>query len=213
MQDYSYLQTHWKDLLVKHSAPHVSLKNMHLSDNLKKLLSELGLPLINNTINQQHFLPFTFFTLQEVKGKQLYLIGDISPKFMGMSFIGIELYTETIYQIWINGEHEYDYFFVNQSLFQFLQCLALYNQFMAKYAQSDTIVKEEIRIDYQKLQNDIDAIDNKARQEKDYFWKLNIELLEVNGYGDYLFDNSYDDEENSEDLPGQAEVNKKDLPF
>jgi len=196
----------WKELNIKLVTTSFREGEIRLSNELLTFLNEEGLPLIN-TGNGLHFLPFTYFPNVNIKGEDFYLLGDYSRNFIGISFIGINMSNEKIYDIYLKQD---TFSVINQSLGHFLKCLAYYNTFLNKY-DTDIIDKETFRKDYQQLQDDLTRTDHKAMAAKNDFWKANIDLLEVNGYGDYLYNaGGIPDNEN---LPTQEEIDNMDLPF
>jgi len=211
VKDYSFIENIWKGFLVKHTAPHVSLLKVNISETNKQILTQLGLPFIGAD-EGQNFLPFTFLPEVKVQNKEVYLLGDCSPGFIGTSFIGLEKETEEIYSIWSDREQVLNYKFVNQSLHQFLQCLYYYNAFWQKYDDPETVIPEEIKKDYEQLQLDLTQVDAKAMSQRDYFWKHSIEVMEVGGYGDYLTGREIPTDENLRTYT-QEEIDNMDLPF
>lgn len=188
-----------------------NLDKLFLSQELKLFLRDIGLPLIKPE-DGQSFLPFTFLHLINAQDKKFYLLGDVSLNFVGTSFLGLEKDNESIYRIWLNNDNEFTYTFANQSLYQFLLCLSHYNAFEQKYDGSSEVVGEEIRKDYQKLQEGFRRIDLQAMSQRDYFWKHRIEVMEVGGYGDYLTGREFPTMENPPTFT-QDEIDNMDLPF
>ena len=203
MIDYTILEL-WEQQDIKCVTAHIDKSKMGLSDELADFLDHTGLPLINSG-NGKRFLPFTYLSLVKVKDKDFYLLGDYSWNFRGISFIGLATAQEKVYSISIK-DNLYD--IVNDTLHQFLRCLACYNLFLRKYNGSMVIIKKDFRQDYQRLKEELTGIDNNAMSSKKSFWQSNVDLLEVNGYGDYLHD--YEVPEN---LPTQDEIDKMDFPF
>lgn len=174
----------WEKQKVKWVTTNLDKGEVNLPEEIVIFLNNTGLPLIS-TGNGQRFLPFTYLPSIKIKEKDIYLLGDYSRNFTGLSFIGVESINGRICDI---DMKEKTYAIVNQSLYQFIQCLGLYNAFFCKYETSQKIVKEIIRDDYQQLQYQLRKTDAKAMSQEDYFWAHLIDAMKVNGYGDYLLD-------------------------
>lgn len=190
---------------------YINIENLGITEETKSFLKKVGLPIINPD-EGQNFLPFTFLPEVKVQNKEVYLLGDCSPGFIGTSFIGLEKEMEEIYSIWSDREQVLNYKFVNQSLYQFLQCLYYYNAFWQKYDDPETVIPKEIKKDYEQLQLDLTQVDAKAMSQRDYFWKHSIEVMEVGGYGDYLTGREIPTGENLR-IYTQEEIDNMDLPF
>ena len=46
MERQGFIKSHWKGKLITQSAPHFTLTNVELTENIVYLLSEVGLPII-----------------------------------------------------------------------------------------------------------------------------------------------------------------------
>ena len=169
-----FLKTYWKDKLIEHSAAYITLANIELSEITRLILGKTGLPVIMPSEMRISFLPFTHLTEMEVKDKEFYVIGDFSPGLSGVALLAIEKKSECIYIIDKHKDIETSYNFVNQSLYQFLMCLAIFNIREEKIAQR---IKEnyittgtELRSEYNAIVNEVSQIDEKAVLTEGFFW-------------------------------------------
>ena len=170
MKDYSLIQSTWKNQLVKHSADYASLAHVTISEENRYLLKVIGLPLIFNTMDRS-FLPFTYFPEIQVANKGFYLLGDVGFGTTGTSLLGLDKEQENIYVIWIHGKDDIDYKFMNQSLYQYLMCLAYYTNFIkTEYPLPSNEVNKQVQADYQKLIDDMTKVDAKAMEDPNCFW-------------------------------------------
>ena len=128
MKDYTLIKKTWEGKLMRHSAADVSLENVNISEENKDLLKNVGLPAILSDEGEK-LLPFTFFPSITIQGKEFYLLGDIGLVMMGINFLGLDKVSEEIYSIYLDNNDKSTYSFMNQSLYQYLMCLAHYTNF------------------------------------------------------------------------------------
>jgi len=210
MEKYNFIQNHWKGKLIKHSSAHITLASTMLDDSTKNLLEQVGLPIIMPSEDVISFLPFSHLSKFKDKGKDFYIMGDLSANLSGIMLLGLEMQSGTIYAIRKTREQSVICFFVNSSLYQFLMCLATFNMYedkeAAKIDNPDKL--EEVKLDYQKLESKMNNIDVKAITLKDYFWgeklyhiRSNIEMLELDKEIPYSSDGDEFPDISVEDLP------------
>lgn len=174
--DYSLIKETLKDRLITHYAAHSSLKSVNISSFNKKILQEVGLPLVQSS-QGINFLPFTFYQLIEVESKEIYLLGDIGSSIMGTDFIGLELNSERLYYFSQNAKRGMNIQFFNGSLYKFLMCFTVYTRFIQNNEDFYELPKEQMKKKYQDLKDNITNIDNEAmRDQNNYWWHLMYDI-------------------------------------
>ena len=174
METMKFIQEHWKGKLITQGAPHFTLEGFDLSENTIHLLSKVGLPVILPIEKKISFLPFTYLSKIQVRDKSFYIIGDFSPSLSGVALLAIEIGSENMYTISKNHEKEYFHIFMNQSLGQFLMCLAHYNIFEERLHQRQKAyyrqTASEARAEYEALKEQLHNIDAKAIENQGVHW-------------------------------------------
>ena len=212
MKDYTLIENTWESKLMRHSVAYVSLTNISISEENKHLLEHVGLPLEQSN-GHKKLLPFTFFPSITIQDKEFYLLGDIGLVMMGINFLGLDKASEKIYKIYLDNNDKSTYSFINQSLYQYLMCLAYYTNFVTTdYPEVSPESKIQVRTDYQQLKDNMASIDAKAMAEPSSFWAGSVNSIDVSGWGDYFSDIDYD---NFEPLTPeeQESIDKTGFPF
>ena len=206
----NFIQNHWKGKLIKHSSAHITLADTMLDDSTRRLLEQVGLPVIMPSEEIISFLPFSHLSKFRDRDKDFYIMGDLSVNLSGIMLLGLEMQSGVVYAIRKAREQSTICFFVNSSLYQFLMCLATFNIYEDKEAAKidDPDKLEEVKLDYQKLKNKMSNIDAKSIALKDYFWgeklyhiRSSIEMLELDKEIPYSSDGEEFPDISIEDLP------------
>lgn len=181
--ELEFIKKHWQAKLIRHSAGYSTLQDINLTSEAQIILEEIGLPIILPSEYKQSFLPFTFLQQLTVQDKDFYIIGDISLNLSGVTLLAINKDDGEIYQILKNHDHVYSYYFTNQSLTQFLLCLAYYNIFQDKVKNntksSHTKILNKKKEAFQQLKNTLIDIDEKAINDIGSLWGQYIEDLRL----------------------------------
>jgi len=212
--EQEFIQNHWKGKLIKQSAAHITLVDVELSEKTRLLLKNLGLPIILPNENKISFLPFTYLLRTQIRDKHFYIIGDFSSGLSGVTLLSIEIQTEQLYLIFRNLNNERFYYFINQSLEQFLICLAHFNIYQEG---ENTRIEEQRKPNlydaktvYNRLTNMLKQVDKKAFEDKGSYWnqvlfgiQLEVESLENDERETYS-------QSNDKEFP---RITRDDLPF
>ena len=130
----NFIQNHWKGKLIKHSSAHITLADTMLDDSTRRLLEQVGLPVIMPSEEIISFLPFSHLSKFRDRDKDFYIMGDLSVNLSGIMLLGLEMQSGVVYAIRKAREQSTICFFVNSSLYQFLMCLATFNIYEDKEA-------------------------------------------------------------------------------
>ena len=212
-KDYTLIEATWKDKLVCQGVTHTTLEDIELSEDTRFILGKIGLPVIMPIEKKVSFLPFTFFNKTRVGEKEFYIIGDFSSGLSGITLLGVSIGNEYIYRITKDYEGKNCYYFVNQSLYQFLMFLAIFNIREEKISQrideNYIATGAELRTEYKTMVNEMNQIDEKAILTGGAYWwhKLNdirwtVEAREEEENTPY--------DENKKEFP---QITGDDLPF
>ena len=177
-KDYKLIENTWENNLAKHRFADSSLLGINISEETKYLLEYIGLPIIHSK-EKPKFLPFTFYHSISINDKVFYLLGDISSLFVGIAFLGLEIGSEKIYYISQDTKNGLSYEFFNESLYQYLMCLATYIIFLENEPDFYSYPREKIRESYQRLRNELITIDKNAIGDVHNHWAhllYNIEM-------------------------------------
>ena len=162
MTKYDFIKDYWKEKLIKHSSAHITLADTMLDDSTRNLLKEVGLPIILPEEGVTSFLPFNHLSKINTTYQEFYIVGDVSANLSGVRLLGIEVQSGAIYTIRKTRDQSTLCSFANDSLYQFIYCLAHYN-----------ILQEE---DNKRVKEGYKETATQARKEYEEFKQKLIEI-------------------------------------
>ena len=95
----NFIQNHWKGKLIKHSSAHITLADTMLDDSTRRLLEQVGLPVIMPSEEIISFLPFSHLSKFRDRDKDFYIMGDLSVNLSGIMLLGLEMQSGVVYAI------------------------------------------------------------------------------------------------------------------
>ena len=189
-EKYKIILDTWKDKLVKlYSIDDAVSNNIFIPEDTKKFLLEIGLPILGFEYPFM-FLPITHVTPYQHINHHYYIIGDVSILVSGFHLLGIRENSEELFKIF-RGEPFFEsdktLMFVNSNITKFVLCLTHYCLFYEKYKPIPLhlINKNELEMEYQKLQECLKKIDEPALLHE-CFWDYRLGML-VDDFGDVFY--------------------------
>ena len=177
----------WNSILVQYFGSHIVFDAVRMLAKTKKFLQRFGLPLLGFNYSIE-FIPATYTSKVKVNNEEFYLLGDLSVRAPGMSFLGIKKEGERVYRL-SRRKKENVYWkvaYLNMTLEKFVIFLYSYCEFMTKYKEIDYALIDggNMLREYNEMRSKLSELDPKAMEDDNYWDNMVASIQGI--YGDFL---------------------------